>query len=59
MFYPDNGQTAGAAKRICTTCPVRAACLSVAVATGERWGVWGGTTEDERRAIRRRQREAA
>jgi WhiB family redox-sensing transcriptional regulator len=41
------------AKRICGTCPVRAACLDWALAHGTSSGVWGGTTEEERHALRR------
>lgn len=41
------------AKELCATCPVRAQCLDHAVHTGERHGVWGGLTADERGAWRR------
>jgi WhiB family redox-sensing transcriptional regulator len=41
------------AKRICRTCPVRTPCLTWALGQESASGVWGGTTEDERRAIRR------
>jgi WhiB family transcriptional regulator, redox-sensing transcriptional regulator len=41
------------AKRICRNCPVQARCLAWALDHGVTDGVWGGTTEDERRAIRR------
>jgi WhiB family transcriptional regulator, redox-sensing transcriptional regulator len=57
MFFPDG--TAGPAlrdieraKRICGGCPVRARCLDWAVDHGAAFGIWGGFTEDERRAIR-------
>jgi WhiB family redox-sensing transcriptional regulator len=42
----------GEAKRICRTCSAQAQCLSWALDNGVTDGVWGGTTEDERRAIR-------
>ena len=42
-----------AAKNVCARCPVRAACLDDAVSNGIRFGVFGGTGEDERQAIRR------
>jgi len=42
-----------AAKAVCVRCPVRAACLEDAVTSGIRFGVFGGTGEDERQAIRR------
>ncbi|WP_405010169.1 WhiB family transcriptional regulator [Kitasatospora sp. NBC_01539] len=48
-----------AAKTVCTRCPVRRQCLEYALAAGEQYGVWGGTTEDERRALRSRRRRAA
>ncbi|QES46897.1 transcription factor WhiB [Streptomyces venezuelae] len=40
-----------AAKRICAGCPVRAECLRHALSVGETYGVWGGLTEEERRAL--------
>ncbi|RSS52832.1 WhiB family transcriptional regulator [Streptomyces sp. WAC06614] len=39
------------AKRICARCPVRRACLEHALRTRESYGVWGGLTEEERRAV--------
>lgn len=42
-----------AAKAICETCGVREPCLEWALRTGQDSGVWGGLTEDERRALRR------
>jgi hypothetical protein len=35
----------------CLACPVRASCLSYALAADERHGVWGGTTRPQRRAL--------
>ncbi|NJQ00248.1 WhiB family transcriptional regulator [Streptomyces zingiberis] len=47
-----------AAKAMCASCPVSGACLDWALRTGQASGVWGGTTEDERRPmLRRRARE--
>lgn len=40
------------AKQICARCPVRAACLDWAIRNGQDAGVWGGTSEEERRALR-------
>jgi WhiB family transcriptional regulator, redox-sensing transcriptional regulator len=42
-----------AAKAICAGCEARAACLHFAVATNQEYGVWGGTSEEERRQLRR------
>jgi WhiB family redox-sensing transcriptional regulator len=48
------------AKAICMQCAVRLECLDWALATGQDAGVWGGMSEEERRALRRaRRREAA
>jgi len=44
-----------AAKAICRGCPVRAECLDYAMQTAQDHGIWGGTTEEERRLARRGQ----
>jgi WhiB family redox-sensing transcriptional regulator len=44
-----------AAKKICARCQVRGACLDFALSTGQANGIWGGTTEEERGKLRRRQ----
>jgi WhiB family redox-sensing transcriptional regulator len=41
------------AKAVCATCTVRSECLAQAVADGERYGVWGGLTFEERLTFRR------
>ena len=43
-----------AAKRACMGCAIRPACLEHALTYGEKWGVWGGMTERERRKERAR-----
>ncbi|MDL5205087.1 WhiB family transcriptional regulator [Streptomyces sp. ALI-76-A] len=43
-----------AAKRVCDACPVREQCREWAIESGERWGVWGGMSQDELRKKRRR-----
>lgn len=52
LFFPEDGQGASTqiAKRICQRCPKVAECLAWALKHDEH-GVWGGTTENERRAI--------
>ncbi|MFC3997252.1 WhiB family transcriptional regulator [Nocardiopsis sediminis] len=42
------------AKEVCRACPVTSSCLAWALETGQDGGVWGGMSEDERRALRRR-----
>ena len=42
------------AKQVCAGCRVRTPCLAWALASGQEAGVWGGASEDERRALRRR-----
>ena len=56
LFFPIAATGAGlaqviAAKAVCFRCAVRAACLSYALATGQA-GIWGGTTQEERHAVR-------
>ena len=53
LFYPESGAPNRDAKRVCGGCEVRAQCLAYALAHRERFGVWGGTTERERRRMRR------
>ncbi|PXA75043.1 WhiB family transcriptional regulator [Auritidibacter sp. NML120779] len=46
------------AKAICNQCPVTEQCLQWAISTGQDYGVWGGMSEDERRALKRRKARA-
>ena len=50
----DEAFRADAAKAICAGCPVLMECREQALAIREPYGVWGGLSEDERRAIKRR-----
>ncbi len=61
VFYPatDDEADAAPAKAICAGCPVREPCLEHALAAREREGIWGGTTERERRRIVRQRRKTA
>ena len=52
LFFPKRGERVGAAKAVCARCPVCAECLELGLE--EHLGVWGGTTEYERRRIRQR-----
>jgi WhiB family redox-sensing transcriptional regulator len=42
------------AKKICGICPVTEGCLEFALETNQRAGIWGGSSEDDRKALRRR-----
>lgn len=42
-----------AAKRVCRTCESQEPCLDFALATNQESGVWGGTSEEERRKLRK------
>ena len=53
---PEPVAQAEQAKAICRECVVREECLQFALATHQEFGIWGGTTESERRIIRRRLR---
>lgn len=52
-FFPEKGGSTREAKRICDGCEVRAQCLEYALANDERFGIWGGLSERERRKLRR------
>ncbi|MGZ8749825.1 MAG: WhiB family transcriptional regulator [Pseudonocardia sp.] len=52
-FFPEKGGSTREAKRICSGCDVRAECLEYALAADERFGIWGGLSERERRRLRR------
>lgn len=52
-FFPEKGGSTREAKRICDSCEVRAECLSYALENDERFGIWGGLSERERRKLRR------
>jgi len=52
VFFPGRGESAGPARRVCAACPVRQACLDYAITNRIAYGVWGGLTERERRALR-------
>jgi WhiB family redox-sensing transcriptional regulator len=52
-FFPEKGGSTREAKRICAGCEVKAECLEYALAQDERFGIWGGLSERERRRLRR------
>ncbi|UAJ78342.1 WhiB family transcriptional regulator [Leifsonia sp. ZF2019] len=51
LFFPEIGGSTDA-KKICTTCEVRAQCLQYALDNGETWGTWGGLNARELRKLR-------
>ena len=53
LFFPERGEPSSPAKAICLACPVRVECLNYALSINERHGIWGGTSENERRVLRR------
>ncbi|WP_336158217.1 WhiB family transcriptional regulator [Amycolatopsis sp. VC5-11] len=52
IFFPEKGENPKAAQRTCRNCDLRAQCLSYALATEQEFGVWGGTTPNERAWLR-------
>lgn len=52
-WFPEKGGSTREAKKICLDCPVRAECLEYALANEERFGVWGGLSERERRKLKK------
>ncbi len=57
IFYPERGVPSASAKAICNECAVQKDCLEFALTKDERFGIWGGLSERERRKLyRERQR---
>lgn len=54
LWFPRRGEPTRPAQDVCATCPVVADCLDWALGNGEQFGIWGGTSERERRRMRRR-----
>lgn len=50
IFYSYDNKDISKAKSICAECPLRKQCLTGALNSGERWGVWGGASQNELRA---------
>jgi WhiB family redox-sensing transcriptional regulator len=53
-FFPEKGGSTREAKQICNSCDVRTECLEYALGHDERFGIWGGLSERERRRLKRR-----
>lgn len=58
-FFVEKGQSTRPAKKVCAGCFVQAECLDYALERDERFGVWGGKSERERRRIKQQQQETA
>ncbi len=54
IFFPERGASTRLAKAVCRKCEVSEECLEYAVNNGEKFGIWGGLSERERRAIRKK-----
>lgn len=52
-FFPEKGGSTREAKAVCASCEVRAECLEYALLNDERFGIWGGLSERERRRLKR------
>ncbi|SKF33577.1 transcription factor WhiB [Mycobacteroides abscessus subsp. massiliense] len=59
LFFPEKGGTTREVKRLCQGCDVQDECLEWALAHDERFGVWGGLSERERRALKKQQAKQA
>ena len=53
-FFPEKGGSTREAKKVCVSCEVRSECLDFALGNDERFGIWGGLSERERRRIKKR-----
>jgi WhiB family redox-sensing transcriptional regulator len=53
LFFPERGVSIKEARSVCSGCEVRLECLEYALRHGEKFGIWGGMSERERRRIRR------
>lgn len=49
VFFPTRGEDVEAARAICDGCPVKAECLDYALRTSQKFGIWGGSSERDRR----------
>ncbi|GAB4988893.1 hypothetical protein MAHJHV61_36990 [Mycobacterium avium subsp. hominissuis] len=56
QFFPEKGGATTNAKKLCKACPVRGECLEYALSHDERFGIWGGLSERERRRLKPRRR---
>lgn len=52
-FFPEKGGSTREAKKVCRACEVQADCLEYALSKDERFGIWGGLSERERRRLKK------
>ena len=52
-FFPEKGAPSRSARQVCAVCPVRDQCLEYAMEHDERFGIWGGTSARQRRALKK------
>ena len=52
VFFPEKGASSHEARRVCRGCDVSRECLEFALRTGQRFGVWGGVSERQRRSMK-------
>jgi WhiB family redox-sensing transcriptional regulator len=55
-FFPEKGGSTREAKKVCKVCEVRPECLEYALDNDERFGIWGGVSERDRRDLKRERR---
>ena len=58
LFFPERGASTREAKEVCRGCVVRMDCLEYALVNGEKFGIWGGLSERERRRLRRQRAQS-
>jgi len=58
LFFPERGASTREAKEVCRGCVVRLDCLEFALVNGEKFGIWGGLSERERRRLRRQRAQS-
>jgi len=59
LFFPERGSSTREAKEVCSNCVVKHECLEFALRNGEKFGIWGGMSERERRRLRRSRAQQA
>ena len=59
LFFPERGASTREAKEVCRGCVVRNDCLEDALDNGEKFGIWGGLSERERRRLRRQRAQSS